>query len=527
MNILDINFLKNDIFLFSIKTDMVEKIKTKNKLIKQKNIIKKLHKTALILSKCNNEEDILINTIEAAENILDFNLCDISLVEDDEIITEVTSKALNVNKNLSVPITEGLAEKTYYHKKRLLVNDIQKNKDAKPVNSDFKSAISIPIKDFGVFQVVSTEKNAFNKKDLELAEILISHMATALEQVKYRKEIEYKSFHDELTDTYNRRFFEEEVKRIDTNRQLPITIIMTDLNGLKIINDSQGHESGDKLLKKAAKIIKNSIRKEDVMARFGGDEFSILLPKTSHEKAKIIIERIKNKCDKSIDSKLPISLGIGFATKEKAEEDIKQIFKEADNNMYQNKLLASRSTKNKIVRSLLNSLRAKSDETKDHSERMIKLAKRMGEKLSLSKTEINKLSLLASLHDIGKTSINEEILNKAGSLTKEEWEKIKEHPERGYRIATATEEFALIAREILCHHERWDGTGYPNQLKGREIPYLARIISIIDAFDVMTNDRPYSKAISVKKALKEIEASAGTQFDPKLAKKFIELFSNN
>ncbi|MFN2363586.1 MAG: HD domain-containing phosphohydrolase, partial [Halarsenatibacteraceae bacterium] len=502
-----------------------DRVIAEDKLIKQKNIVKQLHQTALNLSQCENEENILINTIEAAENILDFNLCDISLVEDNKIVTEITSDAVAVHKNLTIPITEGLAGKTYRQRKSFLVNDLNQDQDAKPVSSDFKSAISIPIKDFGVFQAVATEKQAFTKEDLELAEILISHMATALEQVRYKEEIEYKSFHDELTDTYNRRFFEEELTRIDTRRQLPISIIMSDLNGLKIINDSHGHELGDELLQEAAKIIKDSLRSEDILARFGGDEFAVLLPATTKTEAEKIVERIKNKCQKTMDNKLPISLGVGLATKMDSREEITQTLKRADNNMYQNKLLASRSTKNKIVTSLLNTLRAKSDETEEHSKRMIELAERLGKKLGLSGSKLNKLSLLASLHDIGKTSISEEILNKPESLTEEEWEIIQEHPERGYRIATATEEFAIIAREILCHHERWDGKGYPNQLQGDEIPYLSRILSIVDAYDVMTNERPYSRAISKEEALEEIQAEAGSQFDPELTREFIELLT--
>ena len=505
--------------------DISERVDAEDNLRKQKDIVKQLHQTALSLSQCETEEEILINTIEAAENILDFNICDISLVENDKIITEITSDAASVNKDLTVPVTEGLAGKTYRQRQSFLVNDLNKDKDATPVNPEFQSAISIPIKDFGVFQAVATRKDAFTEEDLDLSEILISHMATALEQVKYKNEIEYKSFHDDLTDTYNRRFFEEEINRIDTERQLPISIIMSDLNGLKIINDSHGHELGDRLLQKAAEIIKDSLRSEDILARFGGDEFAVLLPSTSKEEAEKIVERIKNKCQNTLDNKLPISLGIGVATKDNPDEEITQTLKRADNNMYQNKLLASRSTKNKIVTSLLNTLRTKSDETEEHSQRMIDLSEKLGKSLGLSGTELNKLSLLASLHDIGKTSISEEVLNKPGSLTEEEWELIREHPERGYRIATATEEFAIIAREILCHHERWDGRGYPNKLRGREIPYLSRIIAIIDAYDVMTNERPYSKAISKEKALQEIESEAGRQFDPDLVAEFLELLS--
>ena len=505
--------------------DISERVEAENNLRKQKDIVKQLHQTALSLSQCETEEEILINTIEAAENILDFNICDISLVENDKIVTEITSDAASVNKDLTIPITEGLAGKTYRQRKSFLVNDLNKDEDAAPVNPEFQSAISIPIKDFGVFQAVATRKDAFTEEDLDLAEILISHMATAIEQAKYKKEIEYKSFHDDLTDTYNRRFFEEEINRIDTERQLPISIIMTDLNGLKIINDSHGHEFGDRLLKEAADIIKDSLRQEDILARFGGDEFAVLLPATSKSESEKIVERIKSKCQETLNNKLPISLGVGVATKDDPDEEITQTLKRADNNMYQNKLLASRSTKNKIVTSLLNTLRAKSDETEEHSQRMIELSEKLGRSLGLSGTELNKLSLLASLHDIGKTSISEEILNKPGSLTEEEWELIREHPERGYRIATATEEFAIIAREILCHHERWDGKGYPNKLKGKEIPYLSRIISIVDAYDVMTNERPYSRAISKEKALEEIKAEAGKQFDPEIAAEFLEILT--
>jgi len=191
--------------------------------------------------------------------------------------------------------------------------------------------------------------------------------------------------------------------------------------------------------------------------------------------------------------------------------------------MYQNKLSESKSTKNKIVKGLLNSLAVKSDETKEHTLRMTKLAFRFGEKLELSNSELNRLSLLSTLHDIGKITIEEEILTKPGTLTDKEWQIMKSHTERGYKIASSSEEFSVVAEEIYSHHERWDGTGYPRGLKEREIPYLARIITIIDAYDVMTNDRPYSKAISKKDALKEIKDCAGSQFDPELADIFIKM----
>ncbi|MCF8001965.1 MAG: diguanylate cyclase [Halanaerobiales bacterium] len=347
------------------------------------------------------------------------------------------------------------------------------------------------------------------------------------ERKERQKKIEYLSFRDQLTNLYNRRFFEEEMQRLDTKRQLPISIIMADLNGLKIINDSYGHKKGDELLKRTASILKDSIRDEDILARQGGDEFAILLPQTKKEKAKKVLSRIKNKTNKTSAENIPVSIALGVATKENIEQDIEKIFKKADDKMYQNKLSENKSSKSNIVKGLLNTLGAKSPETKAHTKRMGNLSKKFGKKLNLSNSELNKLSLLATLHDIGKTTISEELLNKADNLTKKEWEIMKEHPETGYKIASSSNEFVLVAEEILSHHEHWDGGGYPRGLKGEEIPYLARIISIIDAYDVMTNERPYSQAISKDEALAEIGRCAGSQFDPELVEVFMEMIKTS
>ena len=351
---------------------------------------------------------------------------------------------------------------------------------------------------------------------------IISMHLDITKKKKKEKEIEYLSYRDQLTELYNRRFLEEEIERLDTKRQLPISIIMADVNGLKIINDTYGHSKGDELLIRTGEILINSIRKEDLLARWGGDEFVILLPQTKKKKAQKIVKRIKHTKKKLNNGNIPVSIGLGIATKNKAKEDIDEIIEKADDNMYKNKLSESRSSKSNIVQGLLNTLETKSSETKEHVIRMTNLDHKLGERLKLSNSELNKLYLLATLHDIGKTTISEKILTKPGSLTDEEWEIIKEHPKRGYKIASASEEFVLVAEEILSHHEHWDGSGYPRGLAGKNIPYLARIISIIDAYDVMTNDRPYSKAISKEKALEEIKNCAGTQFDPELAEEFIE-----
>ena len=167
---------------------------------------------------------------------------------------------------------------------------------------------------------------------------------------------------------------------------------------------------------------------------------------------------------------------------------------------------------------------ARSYETEEHAERLIKLSRRIGDQMDLSEKNLVDLELLSILHDIGKIGIDDRILNKPGPLTHEEWAAMKKHPEIGYRIAMSASEFQSVAELILCHHERWDGKGYPQGLKGEEIPLQSRIIAIADAYDAMTEDRVYHKGITHEEALEEIKAKAGTQFDPVIAELFISSF---
>ena len=489
-----------------------------------KQIIKELHKIAIELQKLDNEKEICQKTIKTAREILNFDLSHILLAKNNKFVPAAVSEGMEAE---ILSLDHGIAGKAFKNNESYLVSDAEKDPDARPTKKIYRSAIAVPIEDIGVFLAISTKKNDFDQKNLELAETLIASTKAALDKLYYRKELEYKSFHDGLTNLYNRRFFEEELERLDTKRQLPISIIMADLNGLKLINDSYGHEKGDEVLVKTAEILKETLRAEDILARQGGDEFAVLLPKTNNEQLNRIIKRIKNKVERVNNKRnMPISIALGSAIKKDSAEEINEVLKKADDNMYQNKLSESKSSKSKIIKELLNSLSAKSNETKDHSVRMRDLAVEFGNKLRLAHSKINRLSLLASMHDIGKTSIPEDILKKPGQLTDKEWEIIKRHSEQGYKIASASEEFILIAEDILAHHEHWDGSGYPRGLKGEEIPYLARIISIIDAYDVMTNERPYSKAISKDKALAEIKRCAGSQFDPELAQDFIDMMED-
>lgn len=380
-------------------------------------------------------------------------------------------------------------------------------------------------------RVVELSKNVRNialndKKHIKLPVTGNDELTLLANDINYMLEKINKSYYDYLTGLYNRSFFEEEIKRLDTERQLPISIIIGDVNGLKLINDTFGHIKGDKLLCETAKILKKSARKEDIVSRWGGDEFIIFLPKTKINIAQKIIERIKINCQKynnSNNNGLPVSIAFGISEKIEKNQNIDDLIKNAEDKMYRHKLMEQNSFHNSIITSLEIALEEKDFETENHVKRLKDLSLRIGKMMQLSDYELDELSLLATLHDIGKICIAENILLKPAKLSSEEWELVKKHPEIGYRIASSSPELATVAEAILHHHERWDGKGYLKGLKGEEIPLLSRIIAIVDSFDAMTNDRPYRKSFSIEEALVEIEMCSGTQFDPKLVESFMKI----
>ncbi len=374
---------------------------------------------------------------------------------------------------------------------------------------------------------IRSEKE-WNDNDILTLKLIASIVVSVIKRNRTEKELLYHTFHDELTGLYNRTYFEEESKRLNVKRQLPISVLIADVNGLKLINDTFGHKKGDELLKKVASIFRQSCRKEDIITRWGGDEFVILLPKTGEKKIQKICKRIQKACSKTTEIGVPISVAIGYSVKENINDDLYDCIKEADDLMYENKLTEGRSKEGNVLGALLNKLRSKCHETEEHAWRLQKMSRKMGEEIGLPDSELDRLFLLVTLHDIGKTSISEEILVKPSELNEVELKTMKKHPEWGYRIASATKEFAHVANDIRHHHEWWDGSGYPEGLKGEDIPLLSRITAIVDAYDAMTNKRPYnSNPKSHKEAIDELKGCAGSQFDPELVKVFVKLFEED
>ena len=341
------------------------------------------------------------------------------------------------------------------------------------------------------------------------------------EKKEKQKQIEYLSFHDHLTGLYNRRYIEDAVRRLDTGRNLPFTVIVLDVNGLKLTNDAFGHEMGNRLLVAIADIMKQSCRADDIIGRVGGDEFVILLPKTDAAQAERIMDRITEIASQTVLDSIIISLAVGFAVKTHSEQDMGSIMRDADQYMYNNKLKHGKMMRSQVIETVLRNINLKYDQEQIHTERVSQYCEAIARVLGFSEKEVDQIKTAGALHDIGKIVVPAELLNKPGKLTDDEYEAIKRHTETGYQMLKSVDEYMGLAEGVLHHHERWDGSGYPGRLKGRNIPREARIIAVADVYEAMTAERPYQRTKSKEEAVSELRRCAGTQFDPEIVEAFV------
>ncbi|MEA3507436.1 MAG: PAS domain S-box protein, partial [Synergistota bacterium] len=355
-------------------------------------------------------------------------------------------------------------------------------------------------------------------------------MIVSVEDITERRRtverIRFLGFHDGLTGLYNQAFLEEEMSRLDGSRDLPISLVVMDVNSLKMVNDVFGHTEGDLLLKKVAEVIRSCCRRDDIVARWGGDEFIALLPCTPVETAGGICERIKSRCAESAEFAFPLSLAMGTAVKENITQTLHEVRRKADEEMYLDKLMHGEKIKQALFAGLEKQMRAWPTRKK-HIERLHSLAGAFASFVDPWPVYVKRLEKVVEFHDIGFVSIPKGILKKKGPLSTQEWEMVRKHPERGFHIARNLPDIMEVADEILCHHERFDGSGYPRGLVGESIPRLARFFAVIDAFEVMTGSRPYRPLLTIKEALGEITSCAGSQFDPRFAELFVRMMRSD
>ncbi|WP_461206615.1 PAS domain S-box protein [Clostridium sp. DL1XJH146] len=342
------------------------------------------------------------------------------------------------------------------------------------------------------------------------------------ERKKAEQKLIHLSYYDQLTGLHNRRFYEEELARLNDNKNLPIALIMADVNGLKFTNDAFGHQEGDFLLKTIGEILKRECPSDEMIFRIGGDEFVIILPKTTAIEAKSLIDRINTVVMNTLSLKVISSLSIGYALKENPSDNMNDVFKEAENDMYRQKLTEKLSSRSKTIDLMMNSLYEKNNREMLHSNRVASICEVIAMNMNFDQIEIKQIRTAGLVHDIGKIGIRNTILDKTEKLNTDEWEEIKKHCEVGFRILNTVDEFSEIAKYVLSHQERWDGKGYPQGLKGKEIPIQSRIIAVADAFDAMSSDRPYRLAMNKEDAILELKKCAGEQFDSDIVDIFVE-----
>ena len=357
--------------------------------------------------------------------------------------------------------------------------------------------------------------------------------------------------YDGLTGLYNHRYFydriEEYLNEAQERRQ-PLALLFMDLDYFKYYNDLNGHQEGDVVLKTIAGLIKNSVRESDIVSRYGGEEFAVILPNTEQEEALRIAERIRLAVwteefigeEYLPTERLTISIGVSVYP-DNASNEI-DLIKYADEALYRAKFL-SRNTvqpyysilddlqkdvsENDLeiiasIRTLIAVINAKDRYTYSHIERVVSYCEMMADRLGLD-TETKKTFIYAAyMHDLGKINIPEEILIKTGKLTDSEWEILKNHSKNGAEIINSVSVLADVVPIIMQHHERYDGTGYPMNLKGEEITYLARVLTVADSFDAMTSHRPYQTMKTHAEAFDELAKCSGSQFDPDIVRIFID-----
>jgi len=515
-----------------------------------------INRLTTIVTSSVNIETIFEGFVQELKKVIDFDWATIALVDEKDLYFLALSSTVGSpwHAEQRIPIEGTATQRVCQERKSLYEADLAQYQRfwtgehylAKGIRSVVYLPLSIKDQSIGSLIVASRHPDAFSPKQIRLLEQVALQIATPIENSQLYTQAEQRSRIDELTGLFNRRHFEERLKEEIARHSRygdVFSIFLLDLDSFKTYNDVYGHPSGDVLLNQMGRIVKNSIRNADQAFRYGGDEFVVILPHTAMDEARVVAERVRETIAGEMDQKeIAITCSIGLASYPSDGVIAGELVTVADTALY----FAKRTGGNRVylsskilseplddagtyarrnglsaIYALVSTVEAKDPYTYGHSRKVNTYAVALAEATGLSPEEVSRVSTAALLHDIGKIGVPDKVLNKKGKLNADDWESIKSHPRLGATIVGNVPNLAPCVSTILHHHERWDGTGYPEGLKGEQISVEARILAIADAFEAMSAARPYRPALCSDKVLKELRGGAGSQFDPELVEVFI------
>jgi diguanylate cyclase (GGDEF)-like protein len=541
----------------------MEKEYLREQLREREEELSVINNSSVILTSSLDIQEIFGSFIEELKKVVDVDWATIVLIIENEFVCVALSSPETSAYQIGdrIPMERTGTAWVVDQKKPFIEHDLAEQRYF--TTSDFfythgfRSMAYIPLiakgKVIGSFILSSKTPNAFSRRHVKLLEQLAAQIAMPLENTQLYANVKKKAIVDELTGLYNRRSLEEVIdSEISRHSRYggTFSLAIIDLDSFKLYNDTYGHLAGDTLLQIIGRNIKNAIRNADYAFRYGGDEFAILLPQTSIDSALSVLERVHEKIMDGIDThKITITASIGLACWPDDGISRTDIIASADVSLYRAKrkggnqticasgplaeltsVGSSSKSSNNIDQKLYNLIHILADMvdsrsyfTNKHSKKVTDYALALARALKLSKEETSKIETCALIHDIGKIGISSEILNKSTELTEEEWQILKTHPRLGAEIIRGIPQLVYCVEPVLHHHENYNGTGYPDGLKGEDIPLISRILAIANEFAMLTSEKSYVESKTHEKALEEIKRRSGIDFDPYLVEQFVSI----